>query len=523
MAVASLGFVERVIMAINPRAGKERLLHRAQAEMIERSYAGASKGRRMEGWRTGATSADAEIGVAGAVLRHRMRDLVRNNPLAANAVNVLVTNIVGAGIQPRAKTGSKSRDKIANRVWAEFAARCDADGRTNFDGLTALAVREMIEGGDCFALRRRRPMGWGRLQVPLQIQLNEADHLDDRKFEDRPLTRIEGGIEYGAQGERTAYWMFRDHPGGQSPIRRTALDSVRMPADGVIHLFERQRVQNRGVPWGAPVMAALRDIDDWQVAELTRKKAEACVVGVVLGDDDEGGPGITAQDGQPATSAGPAVVDADGHALERMEPGLFAYARNGRDIKFNSPAAVGGVYEWNRVQWHYIAAGFRVPYSLITTDLSQNNFASSRVGLNDFRRMVEAIQWHLVIPVWCQPVWDWCMEAAHLAGLIDRPDVPVEWAPPAFQSVNPLQDANADLVEVRAGFASLPQKIAARGWSPHDVVAEQAEFLTETDKLKLVFDSDPRKLAKAGTAQGQVPGAPEDPAGSPAGAETPKP
>lgn len=523
MAVASLGFIESVIMAINPRAGKERALHRAQAAMIERSYAGAAKGRRMDGWRTAPTSADAEIGVAGALLRDRMRDLVRNNPLAANAVNVLVTNIVGAGIQPRAKTGSKARDRKANRIWAEFAAHCDADGRTNFDGLTALAVREMIEGGDCFGLRRRRPNGWGNLKVPVQIQINEADHLDDRRFDDRPGMRIEGGIEYGAHGERAAYWMYPDHPGGQSPIRPLALESRRVPAEGVIHLFERQRVQNRGTPWGAPVMATLRDIDDWQVAELTRKKAEACVVGVVLGADEDGGSAITSDVGSAEASAGGSgVVDASGAALERMEPGLFAYARNGRDIKFNSPAAAGGVYEWNRVQWHYIAAGFRVPYSLVTTDLSQNNFASSRVGLNDFRRMVEAIQWHLVIPVWCQPIWDWCMEAAHLAGLIDSPDVPVEWAPPAFQSVNPLQDANADLAEVRAGFASLPQKIAARGWDPADVVSEQAEFLAETDKLGLVFDSDPRRVAKSGTAQGQFPGDASDP-GSPPAAVTPQP
>jgi capsid protein len=47
---------------------------------------------------------------------------------------------------------------------------------------------------------------------------------------------------------------------------------VRIPADRVAHLFERQRVQSRGVPWGTPAMAALRDVDDWQRAELVRKK-----------------------------------------------------------------------------------------------------------------------------------------------------------------------------------------------------------------------------------------------------------
>ena len=60
-----------------------------------------------------------------------------------------------------------------------------------------------------------------------------------------------------------------------------------MPAGAVAHLFERQRVQSRGVPWGAPAMRALRDLDDWQNAELVRKKTEACLVGIVFGADED--------------------------------------------------------------------------------------------------------------------------------------------------------------------------------------------------------------------------------------------
>ena len=34
----------------------------------------------------------------------------------------------------------------------------------------------------------------------------------------------------------------------------------------------KQRTQARGVPWGAPVIRSLRDLDDYEVAELVRKK-----------------------------------------------------------------------------------------------------------------------------------------------------------------------------------------------------------------------------------------------------------
>lgn len=493
----SLGPIETLIAAVVPRVGAERLAHRLRADNL-RAYDAAARGRRTEGWRAASSSADAEIGAAGAILRNRMRDLVRNNPLAANAVSTLVSNIVGGGIFPRAISDNPATNRRAMEAWSQFSDRCDADGRTNFGGMTALAVREMIEGGDCFALRRRRPANWRGLSVPLQVQLVEADHLDEAKFADSAGVRIEGGIEYDADGARAGYWLFPDHPGSRGGFRARSRASVRHEADAVIHLFERQRVQNRGVPWGAPVIRSLRDIDDWQAAELTRKKSEACLVGVVLGDDDDGGPGLTARD---AEAGGMAVVDSSGNTLERLEPGLIAYARNGRDIKFNTPGQTGGVYEWNRVQWHYIAAGFRIPYALLTGDLSQTNFSSSRVGLSEFRRLIEAMQWGLVIPVFCQRYWDWAMEAAWTAGLIDRPDIPVEWDPPGFQSVNPLQDAQADAVEVRSGFASLPQIIAKRGYDPRDVLREQAEYLAEADGYGLVLDTDPRKVTKGGNSQ----------------------
>src|SRR5690606_17460671 len=112
-----------------------------------------------------------------------------------------------------------------------------------------------------------------------------------------------------------AYWLFPDHPGDIGLPLSRQFSSLRVPADGVIHLFKRDRVQQRGVPWGAPVIRPLRDLDDWSNAELVRKKTEACLVGIVTAADD-------AEQG-----IAPSVTDSDGNIIERFEPGLIAYAR----------------------------------------------------------------------------------------------------------------------------------------------------------------------------------------------------
>jgi len=93
---------DRAIALVSPRRATRRLLAREAFEGLTRGYEGAARGRRTDGWRSPGTSADSEIATAGALLRDRMRDLVRNNPHAAKAVAVLVNNIVGAGIMPRA-------------------------------------------------------------------------------------------------------------------------------------------------------------------------------------------------------------------------------------------------------------------------------------------------------------------------------------------------------------------------------------------------------------------------------------
>ncbi len=88
-----------------PAAGLRRARNRAAMAALRRSYEGARLGRRTEGWVAAGTGANAEIGPAIARLRDRSRDLVRNNPYAAKAVQAVVSNLVGTGIMPRARAG----------------------------------------------------------------------------------------------------------------------------------------------------------------------------------------------------------------------------------------------------------------------------------------------------------------------------------------------------------------------------------------------------------------------------------
>jgi len=335
---------------------------------------------------------------------------------------------------------------------------------------------------------------------PVQLQLLEADFLDATRNGVLGTGQAVQGIEFDALGRRRAYWLFGAHPGAATLSMTSGLNSRAVPATEIAHVYEKQRTQARGVPWGAPVIRSLRDLDDYEVAELVRKKTEACVTAIVFGDEE-------AQQG-----IAPSVVDADGNRVEQFEPGLIAYARGGKDIRFNQPSATGGYGEYKRASLHTISAGFRVPYELLTGDLSQVNYSSIRAGLVEFRRMIDAVQWQLFIPMFCAPAWRWFTEAAWAAGRIPTPDVPVEWQPPKFEAVDPQKDAMADLLAIRSGTMTLAEAIARQGRNPDAVLAEIAATNAKLDEFGLVLDSDPRRVTKTGSAQAN---APADPATDP--------
>lgn len=493
--------LDRFIGYLSPKRGAERAAYRLRTDILNgaRSYEGASNGRLAQGWRAPPGDADTHIARSGQQLRDRSRELVRNNPLAAKIVTVHANNLVGPGIMPRAKTGKASTDKLLNNLFDEWSEQCHVDGATNFYGLCYMMARSMVTDGEQFVRRRRRRMEDG-LAVPLQLQILDSEFCDWGKTTVVNGGEVISGIEYDVIGRRRGYWMFNRHPHGRT-AKAEALISSFVPAEDIAHAFEPLANQSRGVPWLSPVMTELKDLRDYELAENIRKKVEACHVGVVrpkLGDID---PNVGLEE-VPGTN--PALRDLYGNPVDRMEPGMFAVASDGAEITFNNPAISAGVEAYIRTRHRSIAAGARQPYELMTGDFSQANFASGQLGLLDYQRFISAIQWHYLIPQVMQRIYGWFLQAAREGGKIPlNLKVTVEWQPPEFEKINRLEDARADLLEVRMGKRSMPEIIAKTGRDPATVVAENDEFFQQLDATvsKLVLDSDPRKVSINGQAQ----------------------
>ena len=337
----------------------ERAFRRAQfrAAAVRFAYDGAKSGRRTDGWIAAGGDANTEVGASLINLRNRSRDLLRNNPYASKAITELVGNAVGTGIVPQAKTGAPALDKIIDGEWPFFAENCDPGGQLDFYGMQALIVRTTAESGDGIVRFRQRLLT-DDFRVPLQLQVLEGDFLDVARTMGTATGHIIQGVQFNMIGQREAYWLYNYHPGGVYMLNpRGGILSAPVPASEVMHQYCLLRPgQMRGVPWLAPVMLALRDLDDYRDAERMRKKTEACLAGIVVRPDGSTG-AVGAVSTDPKT----------GNTLERMYPGMIEYLKPGEDIRFNTPGSTGGYREYLMTELQGVGAGVDVPYEL--TDL----------------------------------------------------------------------------------------------------------------------------------------------------------
>ena len=476
-------------------------------------YDGTGGGRRALAWMPGNPGAVAALSLAQDALRAKSRDLVRRNAWAAAGIEAFVANAIGTGIKPQSLVPDQTTREAIHSLWWDWCEQADAAGLTDFYGLQALATRAMLEGGEALVRLRYRRTEDG-LPVALQIQVLEAEHLPTTMNRDLPATAgasnvgnvIRAGIEFDRLGRRVAYHLYRTHPndGLLAPMSsQGGMDTVRVDASEVIHLFRPLRPgQIRGEPWLARALVKLNELDQYDDAELVRKKTAAMFAGFITR--------MAPEDNLMGESA----ADAQGVALAGMEPGTLQILEPGEDIKFSAPADVGSSYaEFMRQQFRAVAAAMGITYEMLTGDLTQVNYSSIRAGLLEFRRRCEALQHGVLVHQLCRPIWRAWMDQAVLEGSIDLPGYrkdrrsyqAAKWIPQGWNWVDPQKEFNAMKLAIRAGLMSRSEAISGNGYDAEDVDREIASDNARADALGLVFDSDPRYDLNAQ----QIPSSPD--------------
>lgn len=472
--------------------------------VVDGPFEGAATGRRMSTWGTSTVGPNASLYNSLNRLRSRSRELIRNNPLVQGGVDSYVANAISSGIFPRWQLDDPGLKKDIQELWDKFVLQADYYGMSSLYGLQSLVFNGLIDAGEILSRKVPRSASLG-LAVPLQIQLLEADHLDETYNTLAPGgNEIRMGIEIDGQGHRLAYHLWAEHPGEAFVAQRGYGLRLPIPAREIDHIYRPVRAgQMRGRPWLAAIIVKMHEYDQYDDAELVRKKGAALL-----------GSGYIKESASPTDPAryfgSPKTTDSNSRMIIPLEPGTFPLLPPGMEPVFPSPPDTGNNYDtYIKQQLRQVARGMGITYEQLTGDLSGVNYSSIRAGLLEFRRQVAQLQMETVIFQFCRPTAAAFMDAAVISGALKIRDyydnrekyLNIKWRPDGWPWVDPVKDQLAEQMAVRNGFKSRAQVVAERGGDVETVDREQAEDNARADEMGLLYDSDPRQTDKSGAIQ----------------------
>lgn len=235
----------------------------------------------------------------------------------------------------------------------------------------------------------------------------------------------------------------------------------------------------------APVIVRMKDLDDFEDAQLMRQKIAACFTAFVRDINTE-------------------TIDADldiqVDVAERMEPAMIEHLPPGKTVEFANPPGVQNYKEYTSTVLHGIAAGLGVTFEALTGDFSNVNFSSGRMGWIEFFRNIQKWQRQTIIGQFLNPVVKEFLKLAKING----EDVSAKpyHIPPKREMIDPVKEVAATIHSIKGGLSTLSEEIAALGKDPSEHLTQYKKDMDLLDSLGLTLISDPRTPEEPGRPVG---------------------
>ena len=466
-----MNLLDKVISTISPRWAYERAAYRHAANIF-RNYDAARMDRLGNGWAAAGGTAEQSDRPYRERLWRRARDLERNNDIAKSIILAFERNVVGPGFNVQARVKKKNGDddektnKAIEKAWEKWqrARNCDVTGQSSFNEILKLIIRRRVVDGEIFIIKTYDSSA----RIPFKIQLVEADQMDTSRQYGENGNLVKSGVEVNKVNKPVAYWFYETMPDGYF-----AVNSIRIPADQVIHLFSKTRAtQVRGMSELASSMDSIRDTGECLEAERVKARIAACLCMI-----------ITAGQGTLNPYARMNHMPKEGQRrINTIEPGMVEYLQQGEDISVVNPGNIPtNTKDFVEQEQRLVGAGQGISYEMISRDVSKATYSSARQGLLEDRRTFGPIQGYLVEHA-CIEIYTEFVISAVLAGELDIKDfwqnkdryLEHVWIPPGWTWVDPLKDVKASGQEIDSNFATLEEKCAEQGKDWKEVVDQRA-------------------------------------------------
>lgn len=393
-------------------------------------------------------------------LKIRSRYIRDNSSYLAGMVDTLADDLVGTGPRLQSRGVNRKLNQSLEKAWQEW---CLA---TSFAEHCTVAHKAFVVDGEGFALHISNPL-IDYYDTPIQFDLQDVES-------DQVMTPDPGyvdkfwvdGVVLNEQGNPVQYHVLKHHPGDLFIPQLNPLEYLKWKPAQIRHWFVKNRPgQVRGVPRITPSMELWAKMKRFGDATLTAAEAAANLGAVLLKTN--------------AAANYSDTVEGEPWDVQDLDKGMMTVLPAGYEAQQMTPAHPSTTYEM--FQWliaREAARCLHIPLSKAIGDSSRYNFASGRLDHLGYYRHARNQRFSFSIK-YIEPAFkDWYKEARlvhpDLKSLPPRPE-PHRWIFDPFESIDPVQDAQAATMLLAAHLTSLEDQLAERGEDLDDHLEQLAK------------------------------------------------
>tara|TARA_R100000808_G_scaffold25080_1_gene61481 strand:+ start:885 stop:2378 length:1494 start_codon:yes stop_codon:yes gene_type:complete len=398
-------------------------------------------------------------------LRNRARHVTRNSSYAKGMMETLAQDVVGVGPTLNVDTETSADMEIETdfRTWSRS---CDIQGRQDLASLLQGAVRGLVETGEALFVLGRGDSAGGST---LKIQAVEPDRLAS-PWELYNDPSVDMGVEKDSSGRVVAYWINDKHPGDTTSIvgGLTHDNFTRVPADQVVHLYRLDRPgQSRGIPWIAPALDLFAHQHRFTHATVLAAETAAAMSAVLESDIGLGSPSDP--------------DDLDNYEIEYDTLVTLPAGYKVSQLKAEHPATTFEMF--TKMVLSEMARCLNMPLNVAAANSSNHNFASGRLDHQIYYKFCGVVR-QLIETVALRPIFiNWFTERqlGSPGRRILRPIDPVWYWPGPAVAIDPVKEAQANLISIQSGILS-KSEICARDGRSYESTARKIAKDNELDE-----------------------------------------
>lgn len=398
-------------------------------------------------------------------IRNKSRELSLNNPIAKNYIQKCADGVVGADgitIKPNVEIGVEGTDnsqqnQLIEKLFYRYADNPESfsyDGQLSLDLFQQVVEKTRARDGECFIRIRDN-----------QYEIIDAARLVNTRFGLTKNGYYSNSIEFdGSTRKPIAYYIHNYNPITYQ-IDTGAYE--RVDASEIIHYFIPEFPnQERGIPDLFAGQKVLQELQEYIQATLISRKVAASTTSFITNSNSSD---YELEEGEETRLN-----------VEYLEAGAIYELNPGQDIKAVNPnAGVDGINDFVNNLMNQISMSLGITKMNLMGDTSNASFSAAkladRLQQTTFKTRSNVMISRVLKPIYATWLANELLNNSKLGRFSDFDDLVIaHYIPVKTISIDPVKDAQYEIMLLDAGLKSKQQIIHEMGYSP-DIVFKQIE------------------------------------------------